>query len=172
MKYLIASVAAVCALALSGCEEKTAEVKTSAAAASPELQKVVVAGAPSKAPVGVSAAKKNVKTGEDVVMEGRVKDFVEGPSAIFTIADVGMQSCKDRGEKCETPWDYCCEDAKTISANTATVKVTGGGSEPLKGSVQGLNKIDHLSKVVVEGKAQKDDQGNLTVTAQKVYITQ
>lgn len=168
MNRLMAVVAAAVMISIAGCSEKQAEVKTSPVAASPELQKLIVVGNPPAA-IAVMAAKKDVKDGDKIVLEGRIKDFVDGKAA-FTIADTSLASCKDKGESCPTPWDFCCESAKDIAAATATVKVVGDGSETMSGDLKGVNKLDHLVPVVVEGKAKRDASGNLEVAASKVYV--
>jgi hypothetical protein len=165
MKHTV--VAAVSALLLAGCggESAKVEVKTP-----PELEKIVVTGAPQNA-LAVTAAKKDTKDGDSVVVEGRVKDFVEG-RATMTIADNKLQSCKDRGEGCKTPWDYCCNSAKEIAEASAVVKVVDDAAKPVKVGLQGVKKLDHLSKVAVEGKVQRDLDGTFVIQATKVYVAE
>ncbi len=140
-------------------------------AASPELEKAVVSDAPSSGTLGVVAAKAQVKDGDRIVVEGRVKDFVNG-QAVFTMADKAMKSCKDNGEDCPTPWDYCCETKETITKNTATVKLVGpaGGKKALKEGLKGVKGLDNLTLVAVEGIAQKDKAGNLIVLAERIHV--
>ena len=141
-------------------------------AASPELEKVVISGQPTAKSLGVVEAKAQAKDAEKVVVQGKVKDFVEG-QAVFTLADNAMKSCKDNGENCPTPWDYCCNSKDAISKNTATVKVIAeaGSKKALKENIQGVKGIDHLVPVTVEGTAQKDKTGNLVVLADKIYLS-
>lgn len=152
---------------LAGCGQK--EAADSGSSASAELEKVVVTGAPAKAPLSVLAAKKEAKNGDPVAVEGKVKDFIEGAAA-FTLADHSLKSCTDRGDKCTTPWDYCCEDRAKLTAALATVKVVGPDHQPLAGTLKGVRNLTNLTTVTVEGKAVKDDNGNLTVEAEKIYI--
>lgn len=180
MKFRIITLAAVAAVAISGCEQGSNNEAASAAnrgvvqqaPPSPELAKVVLtSGAPAKT-VAVGAAKKETKDGDAVAVVGRVKDFVDG-QAVFTVMDSKVPACNDSpGDKCPTPWDYCCETKETVTANSATVKIVGDGADALKGNLQGVNSIDHLTTVVAEGKAQRDQAGNLTVLANRVYVTQ
>lgn len=142
------------------------------ASAASDLDKVVVSDKATTKALGVVEAKSAVKDGDKVTVEGKVKDIVAG-QAVFTLADTKMKDCKENGENCPTPWDYCCETKETIAKNTATVKVVGeaGGKKALKGEIKGLKGIDHLVKVTAEGTAQKDKAGNLIVLAEKLYVS-
>jgi hypothetical protein len=182
MNHRIIVLALAAAFALTGCEQGSTDTSSASSPAnrgvaqqappSPELAKVVLtSGAPAQT-VAVAAAKKDTKDGDNVAVVGRVKDFVDG-HAVFTVMDGKVSACSDHpGDKCPTPWDYCCETKETISANSATVKIVGDGTDALKGNLQGVNSLDHLTTVVAEGKAQRDAAGNLTVLASKVYVTQ
>ena len=150
---------------LLGCTQKQAD----STVAGGELDKVVVAAAPVKAPQDVLAVKKDATSGDPVVIEGKIKDFVDG-AAVFTLVDNSLKSCKDRSHGCTTPWDYCCEDGTKVAEGSATVKVMGPDNQPVLSSIKGVRKLDHLTPVAVEGKAVKDAQGNLTVEATKIYI--
>lgn len=140
-------------------------------AASPEVEKAVVADAATTKALDVMAAKSSAKTGERVAVQGKVKDFVEG-QAVFTIMDLSMKSCRDNGENCPTPWDYCCYQKSDISKGAATVKIVGpaGGKQAIKSGVKGVNGVDHLVTVTAEGVVQKDKAGNLIVLAEKVHV--
>ena len=138
-------------------------------AASPTVDKAVSADKPTSAPVNVADAKASSKTGQKVLVQGKVKDFITGVAG-FTIADNRMKSCKDNGEDCPTPWDYCCEPKEVISKNSATVMLVTADRKPVKEAIKGVKGIDNLTPVAVEGTAQKDKAGNLVVYAEKVYV--
>lgn len=143
--------------------------ETATAPPSPELKPLVAeSGAPSQF-VGVAKARETAADGSDVVVVGRLKDFVAGKAA-FTMVDGAIPSCLEDDSECDTPWDYCCIAPAKIAANSATVKLIGEDGNLLDGNLQGVNSIDHLSTVVVTGKAQKDETGNLTIAANKVYL--
>jgi hypothetical protein len=139
-------------------------------AASPELAKIITAeGAPDRV-TGVAAARKDAKAGDSIMMIGRVKDFVKG-QAVFTVVDPIIPACNDiPGDMCETPWDYCCEPKEKLTAHTATVKLVGENNETIKESVEGVSGVDHLTTVVAEGKAERDEAGNLLIAATKLYL--
>lgn len=114
--------------------------------------------------------RNSVADGAEVVVTGRAKDFV-ATRAVFTIADMSLKSCADKGDKmdCDTPWDYCCADPKALAAGTAAIEVREG-TEIASGTAQGWNGLDHLKQVVVHGKLRKDDKGNLAVVADGIFV--
>ena len=170
MKHTIACAVTLAAavLLLAGCNRKEAGEPTAAAAAASGLDKVVVV---EKGPqgVGVLAAKKVPASGDTVVVEGKVKDFVED-MAVFTLVDHEIKSCADMHMKCPTPWDYCCIAKPTLLGAMATVKVVDAGGQAVRQSLQGLNSLDHLSTVTVTGKPVRDAQGNLVVEATRISV--
>jgi hypothetical protein len=120
----------------------------------------------------VVAVRERAKTGEDVVLVGKVKDFTDGLAAI-TVADLALKSCEDMKEQkgedhCETPWDYCCEDPAALKRGLATVEFRDG-DRPLPTSVRGFHGVDHLTTVVIRGRAVRDDAGNLLVVATGIH---
>ena len=134
------------------------------------MEKLIRSGQPTGKALGVVEAKAQSKDAEKVIVQGRIKDLIDG-QAVFTIADSSMKSCKDNGENCPTPWDFCCESKATITKNTATVKVVEAGSQKaIKEGLKGVKGLDNLVPVTVEGIAQKDKAGNLVVLAEKVYL--
>lgn len=115
--------------------------------------------------------RNTIADGADVVVTGRAKDFV-ATRAVFTIADMSLHSCADKGDKmddCPTPWDYCCVEPKTLAEGTAAIEVHAG-AEIAMGSAQGWNGLDHLKQVVVKGKLKKDAKGNLSVIADGIFV--
>lgn len=166
-------------LTLAGCSSDTAKdegsavttsaAKTPAAPPSPELQPLVVKADPPPQEIGVAMARDSAEPGQDVVVEGRLKDFVDGKAA-FTMVDGSIKSCIEEGDGCPTPWDYCCVAPTKLAKNTATVKLVDESGKMLDGNLQGVNSIDNLSTVVVTGKVEKDESGNLTIAANKVFL--
>ncbi len=121
--------------------------------------------------VGVLEAKKGTGAGE-VTVVGRIggdrEPFVDGMAA-FTIVDPSLRACSDiEGDACKTPWDYCCEP--DVAAGRALVKVVDDGGTVVGTDARQLLGVKELATVVVRGKAERDDAGNLTVLADKVYV--
>lgn len=123
--------------------------------------------------VGVGAARKDSQNAGDVTITGRIggseKPFIEGLAA-FTIVDPKLKPCPDE-EGCPTPWDYCCASGDTLKENTALVKLVSADGKPVAKDARGLLGVKELTRIVVRGKAQRDEQGNLTVLAEKLYVS-
>jgi hypothetical protein len=118
---------------------------------------------------GVAQARNDSQSDEEIAVEGRIggstNPFVEGLAA-FTLIDTKLQWCAD-DEGCPTPWDYCCSDK---TGQLALVQVVGPDAQTVSIDARELLGVKELSKVVVRGRAQRDDQGNLTVLADKVHV--
>ena len=91
MKKVIAAITAATAMALM----QTPSVY----AAPPELEKAVVTDtAPTSGTMTVVDAHKKAKDGETVIVEGRVRDFVNGV-ATFTLLDRSIKSCVEAARR-------------------------------------------------------------------------
>ena len=84
------------------------------------------------------------------------------------IVDLKVPYCAP-DEGCPTPWDYCCE-TDAVKENIATVQVVDESGNPITTDARQLLNAKELSTVVVQGKARRDEQGNLTIDANKVFV--
>ena len=164
-----------------GCTETTSDGTTATeskpsdttAAAQPSAAgaKYVLAAEPAGAK-DILAVREASKDGDDVVLVGRIggseKPWVEGTAA-FTIVDMSLQACVGEGENCPTPWDYCCSTDKLPTA-TALVKFVDDQGQMVKQDARELMGLKELQIVVVQGKANRDEAGNLTVLASRLYV--
>ena len=111
---------------------------------------------------GVAEARQSSE--DEVTVVGRVggspNPFVEGMAA-FTIVDPKIPTCAAE--------EGCCE-REQIKNGIAMVKLVDSQGKPVATDARELLGIQGLSMVVVQGGAQRDDQGNLTVLAKKVYV--
>jgi len=125
--------------------------------------------APANVP-DVGAARADLADGATVtvrgVIGGSTKPFVEGLAA-FTIVDPALESCVGHDMGCETPWDYCCVDPQAIADNSATVEFREGG-RVLEAGLRGAQGLDPLTTIVVQGVAELDSRGNVTIVASGV----
>jgi hypothetical protein len=131
-----------------------------------------LADAPAGA-VAVAAARKSAAQGEHLVVRGIVggstTPFVENLAA-FTIVDPGLVNvCASGDDHCPTPWDYCCVDPAALRDGSLMVEFRDG-SAPLPAGARGFHGLDHLSEVVVAGRAEVDERGNLTVVATGLHL--
>jgi hypothetical protein len=152
---------------LAGCaEKKPADTADSTAADAAYIAASEPAGA-----VGVGDARANVKDEEDVVLVGRIggsqKPFVDGIAA-FTIVDPKVPYCAP-DEGCPTPWDYCCEQGE-VKNNIAMIKIVDQDGNPVSKDAGPLLGVKELDMVVVQGKAKRDKEGNLSVLADQVFV--
>src|SRR5205823_847975 len=103
----------------------------------------------------VGDAKKTARDGDHVIIKGRVggqKEPLVANRAILTLADLSLPTCdKTAMNKCETPWDSCCEPAEMIAAKSVSVQVLGADGRPIKQGLAGVNGIAPLKHLVVAG---------------------
>lgn len=120
----------------------------------------------------VLEVRKSAAPGDQVVVTGRAKDFVDG-RAMVTLVDPSLRACSDPGDPmadtCETPWDYCCIDPTEVAAATAAVEIRDE-TGVVKQGLQGFHGLDHLDTVTVTGTLQKDEAGNVTVVAKNLHV--
>jgi hypothetical protein len=160
-----------CLFAFSGCSEGTT---TSPSDLTPAIDgsAFLLSKEPDGA-AGVIKVREEAKDGDDVVLVGRIggeeDPWIDGRAA-FSIVDGSLRACSDiPGDKCPKPWDYCCETHK-LPTSTALIKVVDAEGALVKANARGLLGVKELSTVVVQGKAKRDDAGNLTVLATGVYV--
>ncbi|MBI3723665.1 hypothetical protein HY251_06885 [bacterium] len=105
--------------------------------------------------------KANARSGDEVVVRGWVQEFVKD-RGLFTLVDVSFKRCGPTD--CNTPWDYCCAPRADLVKHMLTVKIVGPDRQVLARDVRGLGGADYV-KLVVVGELQRDEAGNVTVTA-------
>lgn len=154
---------------LMGCSPSQETAQTDSTSGAPAMDATFLATEKPENAQGVTAARGS--DAEEVVVEGRVggsaEPFVDGLAA-FTIVDLAVPHCSP-DEGCPTPWDYCCE-VDQLKQSTALVKVVGSDGAVVSQDARQLLGIKGLSRVVVRGKTQRDEKGNLTVLAEKVHV--
>lgn len=166
MQRLLLSTAVLLTSVLAACG------KSESAAASTATGPLVahrLATAPANA-VDVVALRATAKPGDEVVVRGRVKDFVAS-RAVAIVIDPSKPACDEAGpmDDCPTPWDFCCDPADEINAASIAVDVRDDAGT-IKQSLQGFAGLDHLDTLVAAGKLESDDKGNLTVVAKSFYF--
>jgi len=158
-----------------GCSQESspsATATTSTPAPAIDGSQFILNEEPSEAATVIEAREKS-EDGQDVVLVGRiggsVNPWIEGRAA-FSIVDQSLKACSDiPGDECKKPWDYCCETHK-LPASTAFVKFVDDDGRPLKADARELLSLKELQTVVVRGKAQRDEAGNLTVLANGLFV--
>ena len=120
---------------------------------------------------GVGEARKSSTDGQSIVLVGHIggssAPFIDDVAA-FSIVDPSVSYCPPECG-CPTPWDYCCM-LDQVKENIATVKIVDADGKLVAEDARKLVGVRELSLVVVEGSAKRDDAGNLTVLANKIFI--
>tara|TARA_R110002095_G_scaffold151799_2_gene131424 strand:- start:63857 stop:64366 length:510 start_codon:yes stop_codon:yes gene_type:complete len=147
----------------------TTETTTTAPAVT---SKVLLTSEPAGAKEVIDA-RKSAQNDEEVVLVGRIggseNPWVDG-RAVFSIVDNSLKACSDiPGDGCAKPWDYCCETDKLPTA-MALIKVVDDKGTLINEDARKLLNLKELQTVVVKGKAQRDDAGNLTVFANGIFV--
>jgi hypothetical protein len=167
MQRSLASIVLVLASSLAACSksESAAAPATTTGPLAPHL----LASAPANAK-DVLAVRASAKPGDEVVVRGRVKDFVAS-RAVAVVIDPSKQACDEAGpmDDCPTPWDFCCDPPDEINAASIAVDVRDA-SGTIKQGLQGFAGLDHLDTLVAQGTLEVDPQGNPTVVAKSFYV--
>lgn len=172
-RHVITIAGSILASLLIGCsQEATVPVASERAMPIVDRSKFLLTVEPGVAN-DVIKVRENSSDGDDVVIVGRIggsqNPWIEGRAA-FSIVDGSLKACSDiEGDNCPTPWDYCCETSKLPTA-TALVKIVDERGDLVKADARDLLQVNELSTVVVQGKAKRDDAGNLTVLASTIYV--
>jgi hypothetical protein len=119
---------------------------------------------------GVTALRDSAQDDDQVVVVGRigggVKPWIEGRAA-FVLVDAAVQLACEEGETCSEGCACCAED---LANATAMVKFVDTEGRVLPTDARKLLGVKDLEAVVVQGTAQRDQGGNLTVLASGIYI--
>jgi hypothetical protein len=120
----------------------------------------------------VIALRNDATDGQDVVVVGRIGGRVDPwvkDSAAFSLVDRSLTPCSEmEGDMCQTPWDYCCET--TLPESTVLVMVHDADGKLVKTDARQLLGVKELNTVVVEGRAKRDKDGNVSIVAAKMYV--
>lgn len=163
-------------LAMTGCgdasdKKVSTAPPTPAAASLPEG--LLVATSPGEAK-NIMALKKDAKEGDEVILRGVVggdrNPFVAN-RAMVNLIDLAIPTCKDNGEECPTPWDYCCVPQEELTKAKATIQVVGKDGFPLKVAMNSGEKIKPYDVIIVRGKVgARPAPDVLTINATTIYV--
>jgi len=158
--------------ALAGCGDEEADVPELKIDATPYLLKEAPETAQEVKAIHEGAKESGTEGGEVVLVGkigGSMNPWIEGRAA-FNIVDRSVKSCSDiPGDKCPTPWDYCCT-RDDLPGATALVKVVGEDGRLLAADARQLFGVKELQTVFVRGTATRDEKGNLVVVASRLYV--
>jgi hypothetical protein len=140
---------------LAGCErsEPTSTGAAKPAPAAGSQPAWLLASAP-ESPAEIKAAKQSVAEGDQVTLRGRIggrSEPITKGAATFVMMDAAVPSCADNpDDACSTPWDYCCEPAEVMEANSATVQLVDASGAPIEADLAALG-VEPLDEVIVVG---------------------
>jgi hypothetical protein len=161
-------------LLLAGCsgDSDQSDGSQSSSSGPSEAGKAYILASEPAGAVDVIAAREDAEDDADIVVVGRiggdVDPWVDGLAA-FTIVDESLADCSQiEGDSCPTPWDYCC--ASGVAEARTLVKFVDGSGEVVETGAKELLGVRELQTVVVQGKAQRDADGNLTILASRVFV--
>lgn len=122
--------------------------------------------------------KKTAKKGDEITFLARIggrknASFVS-TLAMMIVADPELLSCElisDDKDHCDTPEDYCCEDADLFSQGLGTIRFMDAEGSVYPHSVEGVQGLEVLKYVVVDGTVVDiNDNGLFIVDANKVWV--
>ena len=157
-------------LAIPGCGEKTEPAQRSDGPS--ELGKSLLLAVEPAGAVNVGDVLQFGSENENVLVIGRIggsRDPWVDSLAAFTLTDVSLVACNEIPEDpCPTPWDFCCEPK--LAANTLLVQILSDDGELIEQDARKLLGVDELDTVVIEADINKDDAGNITLVAKKLFV--
>jgi hypothetical protein len=118
----------------------------------------------------VKEVRKDAKDGDEVVVIGFIggdkKPWIEGRAG-FWIVDSSLMLKEPDGSMC---WDCCEVPPDDLRQGKATIKVVDEQGQTVPVDAQQLLSVKVGQTVVVHGRAKRDEQGNLIVLADGVFV--
>lgn len=154
-----------------GCSQSESE-PVGAATADAQRSDYLLSAEPTGAQ-DVLIVRQQAEDNDEVTVVGRIggnaNPWIDGRAA-FSIVDLSLKACSDiEGDTCPKPWDYCCETDR-LPSSQALIKLVDSEGNLVGQDARELLGLGELQTVVVHGKAQRDEAGNLTVLADGIYV--
>lgn len=154
------AIASALALVLAGCGGESAPASKSSSASSaatPSAAPAFLLDAEPEGAVGIAVAKMSARAGDEVAVRGKIGGRIEpisSESAVFIMMDLAEKSCDQlHGDRCPTPWDYCCTPKDRITKLSCTVQLVDAEGKPLAIDLaeSGLKPLDEVIVVGAVG---------------------
>lgn len=159
--------------ALVGCGTAPAtEARTSRVAAKVDGTQFLLSEEPDGA-VGVIAARESAQDGEPLVLVGRIggtaNPWIEGRAA-FTLLDASMTVVAEGEDTAEGQicTGDCCATERLACTNL--VKIIDAKGQVVQVDCRELLGLKESDMVVIQGTAKKDNTGNFSMLANRLYI--
>jgi hypothetical protein len=153
---------------LASCKEKPTQAAAPPAKEASAALTAVLATPPTGEPQSIHLVRSSAKPGDVVTLSGRIMGnatpFVEGRAA-FILGDPNiLTACNDTpGDKCETPWDVCCDSPEDKKRGIATIQIVDAEGRVLKESVEGVGGLEKLATLTVTGKVAEGSSADLLI---------
>lgn len=162
--YLCSALAAILFLSTGCAQSPTATAIPSADATQFQL---------TTEPAGASEVldvKDNAKDGQPIVVVGRLggglKPWVDGRAAFLIVDTRILPSCEEEGV-CKSD---CPDCAKEMIAASTMVKFMGQDGKVMPIDARTLLGVKEEETVVVQGVANRDKTGNVSISAQGIFV--
>ncbi len=133
-----------------------------------EARKLLVASEP-PSPQSVIEVRQKGKHGDAVVVIGQIggetKPFIEG-RASFLLVDSSLKPTLE----CDCPWDFCEYRKADLAAARVSVKFVDALGKTLPVDAREAFGVKELSKVIVSGKVQRDDNNNVVIVGTGLFV--
>lgn len=166
MKTHTTCLALVTAALLASCDKSETPAATSTPSAPSAALSAVLNASPVGDPKPIHLIRTTAKPGDEITISGKImgneKPFVAGRAA-FILGDTEILTpCnEDPADKCETPWDVCCDSPEDKKRGIATIQVVGEDGRVLKEPLEGVGGLANLATVTVSGKVAEGSSPDL-----------
>lgn len=115
-------------------------------------------------------AKDQAKDGEPIVVVGRlgggVNPWIDGRAAFLVVDERVVPAC-DEGDQCAADCPDCSQE---MAAASAMVKFLGSDGKVLPVDARELLGVKDQDTVVIRGVANRDKAGNVSISADGIYV--
>ncbi len=151
---------------LASCKEKPTQATAAPAKEASAALAAVLATPPTGEPQSIHLVRSSAKPGDVITLSGRImgnaKPFVDGRAAFILGDPKVLTACNDSpSDKCETPWDACCDSPEDKKRGIATIQIVDADGRVLKEGIEGVGGLKNLATVTVTGKVADGSSADL-----------
>jgi hypothetical protein len=174
MKTKITCLALATAALLASCDQKEVSITATTTSAPSAALTAVLNTSPTGEPKPIHLIRTTAKSGDEITVTGRImgngKPFVDGRSAFILGDPEVLTACNENpADKCNTPWDNCCDSPEDKKRGIATIQIVGADGRVLKEGVEGVGGLVNLATVTVSGKVAEGSSAEaLIINAQAI----
>jgi hypothetical protein len=117
----------------------------------------------------ISVSELKATTASEVAVVGRIggesNPWVDGMAAFMLADETVLERCKSACNE-----QVCNCHSKELNEATVLVKFVDQHGEPLPIDSRELLRINELDRVVVKGRAERDNDGNVVIVAGGIFV--